>query len=81
MTPTPPPGGHRPPMNTAELAVYTNTTTRWVRRHVQEGDLPVVRFGRLVRFLPDDIDRWIEERRAESDISLEIACDQFGGRR
>ena len=37
---------------------------RQVRRFVAEGEIPYVRVGQLIRFDPDDVRSWIDERRS-----------------
>jgi excisionase family DNA binding protein len=46
----------------AEAAAYLNQTEKWVRRHLEEGDLPRTKMGRLVRFRKSHLDKWIAER-------------------
>jgi excisionase family DNA binding protein len=48
-------------------------TKRFVRRLVDERRIPYLKVGRLVRFDPVDIDRWLNERRVEAAV--------IGGRR
>jgi excisionase family DNA binding protein len=39
---------------------------RQVRRFVADGQIPFVRVGHLIRFDPDDLNDWINARRAGS---------------
>ena len=39
---------------------------RQVRRFVAEGQIPFVRVGHLIRFDPDELNEWIDARRAGS---------------
>lgn len=48
-----------------DLAERLNTSIRHVRRLVAEQRIPVVRVGRLIRFDPDDIARWITDNRRD----------------
>jgi excisionase family DNA binding protein len=44
----------------AEVAAVSPST---VKRAVRFGELKAIRFGRAVRFDPEDVQRWIEGRR------------------
>jgi excisionase family DNA binding protein len=39
---------------------------RQIRRFVAEGTMPFVRVGHLIRFDPDELNRWIDARRSGS---------------
>lgn len=41
-------------------------TERHLRELVVRRDIPFVKVGRLIRFKPDDLDRWIDENRTEA---------------
>lgn len=43
-----------------EVAERLGVKLRWVRRAIERHQLPFVRVGRLVRFDPETIERWIE---------------------
>jgi excisionase family DNA binding protein len=45
-----------------QVAEFLGVSTKTVRRLMQRG-LPSVRFGRLVRFEPRDLLRWVEARK------------------
>ncbi|MFN3217906.1 MAG: helix-turn-helix domain-containing protein [Acidimicrobiales bacterium] len=45
------------------LAARLGVTERFVRRLVAERRIPFLKIGKFVRFDPDEIDRWVEERR------------------
>lgn len=47
-----------------QVADYLNVSPRTVRRLVAARRLPVVRFGRMVRFREQDLARKIEARRS-----------------
>lgn len=50
------------PKDVAELLqISVRTLERWVA----EGKLPAIRLGRLIRFDPDDIRKFIDERKEE----------------
>lgn len=46
-----------------QLATHLGTSHRHIRRLVAERRVPYVKVGRLVRFDPAEITRWIEARR------------------
>lgn len=39
-------------------------STRQLRRFVAQAQIPYVRVGHLIRFDPDEVNRWIDERRS-----------------
>lgn len=43
-----------------DAAAATQLCMRTLERHVAEGNLPVVRVGRNVRFRPSDVMAWME---------------------
>jgi excisionase family DNA binding protein len=47
------------------LATRLGVTVRFVRRLVDERRIPYVKVGRLVRFDPTAVERWIDEARVE----------------
>jgi excisionase family DNA binding protein len=49
-----------------ETADILNESTKTTRRRIKSGELPHVRMGRLIRILPDDLDRFIASRRRTS---------------
>lgn len=55
----------RPPLGLTQAAEYLGVNPRWIRRAVHERRIPYAKVGRLLRFLPDDLDRYLEERRFE----------------
>ena len=46
-------------MTIAEVAELLNVGVRHVRRLVAERRIPYVKWGGLLRFDPDDIDKWL----------------------
>jgi excisionase family DNA binding protein len=56
----------RPPLNLAGAAEYLGTTSRHVRRLVQERRIPFIKVGHLVRLDPDDLDQWLLANRVEA---------------
>jgi excisionase family DNA binding protein len=45
------------------LAVRLGVTARFVRRLVEERRIPYLKIGRLVRFDPVEVERWIDVAR------------------
>ena len=48
-------------MNAADAAAYLSMSERTIRRLSASGELRAVRYGRLVRYRPEDLDAWLEE--------------------
>ena len=46
-----------------EVARRLSTSPRHIRRMVFERRIPYVKVGRFVRFVPDDLARWLDEQR------------------
>jgi excisionase family DNA binding protein len=51
-------------MTVEDLASMLQVSSAWVRDHAtrKEPRLPVVRVGKLLRFRPQEIDKWIREQ-------------------
>lgn len=49
----------------AEVAERLGVGERFVRRLVEERRIPYFKIGRHVRFMRDDVDRWISQSRVE----------------
>ena len=49
-----------------ETAQILNESTKTTRRRIKSGELPHIRNGRLIRILPDDLERFIASRRRTS---------------
>ena len=47
------------------LATRLNCSAKWIYAAAEDGRLPAIRVGRLLRFDPDEIDAWIDERRTQ----------------
>lgn len=56
----------KPLWNRKEAAEYLNISLRKVDTMVARGELPVVRFGRSVRFVPDAVRAFVR-RKAEQE--------------
>ncbi len=50
----------RRPLDYRGAADYVNTTERHLRSLVQRREIPYVKLGRLVRFIPDQLDDYLE---------------------
>lgn len=48
-------------MNIDQVAERLGVSVRHMRRLVAERRIPFVKWGHLLRFDPEDVDRWIEE--------------------
>jgi len=53
----------QPMLSIAEVARLLKLSAKSVRRLVARGSLPCYRIGRLVRFAPGDVFRWLEARK------------------
>lgn len=61
-TPTTPRADSRTPLDYEGAAAYLNTTARHMRRLVARREIPFVKVGRLVRFLPEALDEYLASR-------------------
>ena len=52
-----------PLLSINELATRLNVQVRHVRRLVAERRVPYIKWGHLIRFDPDDIERWLDASR------------------
>jgi excisionase family DNA binding protein len=48
-----------------ELSEYLSVKRSTLYAHVESGELPHYRVGRLIRFKRSEVDRWMESRRHE----------------
>ena len=48
-------------MNIEQVAERLGVSVRHMRRLIAERRIPYVKWGHLLRFDPDEVDRWIEE--------------------
>jgi excisionase family DNA binding protein len=63
-------------LNKSQVARRTQYSIRSIDNKMAAGELPFVKFGGAVRFLPEDVDRWISSHRvggAKSKICKEGA--------
>lgn len=49
-----------------QAAAYLGVRTSWVYEAAREGRVPVVRLGKHLRFLQEDLDVWISTHRSEA---------------
>ena len=56
-------GNPRPLLTIAEVADRLGVQVRHVRRLVAERRIPYIKWGHLIRFDPDDLERWLDDRR------------------
>ena len=47
------------------VALRLNVSERHIRRLVQERRIPFIKWGRLLRFDPAEIDAWLDEKRRQ----------------
>jgi len=59
-----PPGGVRW-LSTKEASSRLGVTLRSLYRFIDEGELTAYRFGRVIRLMESDVERFIESRRIE----------------
>lgn len=50
-------------LTVTDVAERLNVQVRHVRRLVAERRVPYVKWGHLIRFDPDEIERWMDEHR------------------
>ncbi len=50
-------------LNRRQVAARLGTCTETVSRLVRRGELPAVRIGRALRFMPDEVAAFVERRR------------------
>ena len=48
-----------------EVALRLGVEVRHVRRLVAERRIPYLKWGRLLRFEPEEIERWLEQARVQ----------------
>ncbi len=58
-----PNGEQRFLVDTPTLALRLGVTQRFVRRLIAEERVPYLKIGKFVRFDPDEITRWLDEKR------------------
>lgn len=59
-------------LTTKELAAKLNVKESWIRHMLFKGLLPHIKISRLLRFNPNEIEKWLDERsRASSEIKID----------
>jgi len=58
-------------MTTAEVAKYLRVSRATVYRLVKQGEIPVSRIAKHLRFRRDVIDRWLSEKEAMNSYANE----------
>jgi excisionase family DNA binding protein len=51
---------------TQQAAAYLGVRPSWLYEAAREGRVPVVRLGKHLRFLKEDLDAWIAKHRSEA---------------
>jgi excisionase family DNA binding protein len=46
-----------------QVGNLTNIKTATLRKFVAQREIPFVKLGRLVRFVPSEIEQWVKERK------------------
>lgn len=49
-------------LTASEVAERLSVPESWVRKQVQKNAIPYVKLGTYVRFVPDDVDRYVKEQ-------------------
>ncbi len=57
------------PLDWDGAAEHLSTTVRHVRELVYRREIPFTRVGRLIRFLPEDLNQYLAERRVSERAS------------
>lgn len=55
----------RPLLDLPQLATRLGVNERHIRRLVAERRIPYLKWGHLLRFDPDEIDRWLDAARRQ----------------
>lgn len=61
-------GSRRPLMDLPTVAEQLGVNERHIRRLVHERHIPFVKWGHLLRFDPDEIDRWLDAARVPAEL-------------
>lgn len=46
----------------ADVARFLSMSPQWVYKHAELGDLPCLRLGASLRFKPEDVRRYVDQR-------------------
>ena len=55
--------GSQPLLTLQEAAAILRASVKTLRRRIDDGQIAVIRDGRIVRIHPDDLDRYVRSRR------------------
>lgn len=53
----------KPLLNKKRVAEILNTSEKTIDRRIRSGELPIIRDGRIIRIRPEDLERFIAQRR------------------
>ncbi len=53
----------KPLLTKKRVAEILDTSEKTVDRRIRSGDLPAIRDGRIIRIRPEDLERYIAQRR------------------
>ena len=59
-----------PLLNSAEVAEWLNVAESTIRKWVHYGFIPHVKLGRAVRFIREDVEKWLRERAEKGRRTL-----------
>lgn len=54
-----------PLLTVEELAIHLRCSKRFIYDQVTANKIPCVRIGNLIRFIPSDLQRWVEGLRSQ----------------
>ena len=57
-------------LNSAEVAEWLNVAESTIRKWVHYGFIPHVKVGRAVRFIREDVEKWLRERAEKGRRTL-----------
>ena len=57
-------------LTTAQVAEWLNVSESTIRKWVHYGFIPYVKIGRCVRFIREDIEKWLQERTEKGRNTL-----------
>lgn len=64
-------------LTSAETTQYINMSESWLRQSRMNGSSdapPFIKIGRSVRYLRDDLDAWLEQRRRRNTLSHRVGA-------
>jgi excisionase family DNA binding protein len=57
-------------LTVSELAEIIGSSESFVRKLVFRNQIPYIKIGKLVRFRPIDVTRWIDEQQTKEEVAL-----------